>query len=137
MPPIDGTIQQVTSNVALTTTEAQVAQFTVPQPANLQSRTTPWAVVEVAIPNVTGLAAGASVTINIRAGTTSSGTLIGSATGTNTGAGANAVGGISAMAAIPATTEGAIYVGALVSSGTGTAVASATAPILIATVTYD
>lgn len=137
MAPVDGIINQVTGNVSLTTVEAQVAQFTVPQPANIQVRNTPWAVVEVALPNVTGLAAGASITLNIRAGTTSGGTLLGSATATNTGAGAAAVGGISAMCAIPAGTEGAIFVGALVSSGTGTAAASATAPIVSQAIVYD
>jgi hypothetical protein len=131
MPSVDGTIQTVTGNVSLSVTEAQIAQFTAATPFVGPGRTTPWGLVEVNLPNVTGVAAGASVTLNIRLGTTSSGTLIGSAVATNSGAGVAAVGGFGARALIPAGSEGALYIGAVTSSSTATAVATATAPIVV------
>src|ERR1700733_10346549 len=138
MAQVDNTTVAVTAPVSLTTAESQVAQFTVGgNPPSVGVRTTPWALIEVAIPNVTGLATTASVTVNIRSGTTSAGTLLGSATATNGAAGAGAVGGVSAMALIPTGTDGAIFVGALTSSSTGTMAASATAPIIVTALLLD
>lgn len=112
----------VTSNVALTTTPAIVDEIAEAIPGQLAF---------VSIPQVTGLAAGATVTVTIQRVDT--GANIGAATATNTGAGAGACGPITVVAAIPAGMAGAIQVNAVVSSGTGTASASATAPIVTGT----
>jgi hypothetical protein len=140
MPTVDNIQAQQTANVSLTNVETNVT------PANFASgvailntgpgRTTPFAIVFAQLPNVTGVAAAANVTVNVRTGTSTSGTVIGSATDTNSGAGAAAVGPVTAIAIVPAGTQ-SIFVGAVMSSGTGTAVASATAPINVIVIYHD
>ena len=128
LPPIAGGSQQAvtaTANVALTT-----AQATCVGPL-LGIGQAPLMLAIAFISQVTGVAAGAAITCNVVRNDTSA--VIGSAVVTNNGAGAGAVGGVDPIAIVPpgVTPGGGVLIQAATSSGTATAVGSATAPITL------
>lgn len=113
-------VATVTGNVSLTTAAAIVGEIGGASPGSL---------VRAFFPNITGIATTDSVTVAILR--TDTGAQIGSATITNSGAGTSAVGPVVVEAAVPAGNAGGFEVTAATSASTGTAVASATAPIVI------
>lgn len=130
MPTVDNALQTNTGATALSTTEAGVISGTgVPLLEQGPGRVTPPALAFAYIPQITGLAAGASVTLNLRAGTTIAGTIFGSATITNSGAGSASVGPLIAVGLVPPGTEN-LFPCAVASSGTPSASGSATAPVI-------
>ena len=112
-----------TANVSLTTTQATLVG------PLLGLGQAPLQLALGFVSQVTGVAAGAGITANIVRNDTSA--IIGAAVVTNNGAGAGAVGGVDPLAVVPAgvTPGGGILLQAAASSGTATAVGSATAPI--------
>ena len=126
LPPIAGGAQQAvtaTANVALTT-----AQATVVGPL-LGGGQAPLLLAIGFISQCTGVAAGANITANIVRNDTS--VVIGAAVVTNNGTASGAVGGVDPIAIVPAGIPpgSGITMQAAASSGTATAVGSATAPI--------
>lgn len=126
-PPIAGGAQvynQVTSNVSLTTAQATLVSL-------LGGGQAPLNLAIGFVAQVTGVAAGASVTCNIVRNDTSA--VIGAAVITNNGAGSGNVGGVDPIAIVPAAVPpgSGILMQAAVSSSTGTAVGSATQPITL------
>lgn len=111
---------QITGNTALTNVAAIIGEIADVNPGQR---------VEFDAPQVTGVAAGASVTITIAIG----GTTIGTAVATNSGAGAAAVGPIRCVGVCPAGAQGVATVSGVMSSGTGTLVGAATTPDIITT----
>jgi hypothetical protein len=139
MPAVDNSITQQTANIALTATEANLTPGSAPNgismPPMPSGRSTPIAIAFVHIPNVTGVSAGASLTVNVRTGSLA-GTIIASGVNTNNGAGVGAFHPGTVVALVPAGT-GAIFIGGVLSAGTATVANSAAAPTAVAFIFLD
>jgi hypothetical protein len=139
MPAVDNSITQQTANVALTNVEANLTPGSAPNgismPPMPSGRTMPIAICFVHIPNVTGVSAGASLTVNVRVGSLT-GSIIASGVSTNNGAGVGALHPGTVVALVPAGT-GAIFVGGVLSAGTATVIDSAAAPTAVAFIFLD
>ena len=119
-----GMLTTVASTFGLNTGQQSITGLALP------TTPPPGGIATVNIPEITGVAAGATVTVQLIR--TDTNAVIGNGVAQNTGAGSGAVGPINFDAVVPQLPTGAtVQVQAAVSSGTATCQGSATSPMFI------